>query len=55
MQKIPVKVDENPSQSFMAQIPYGTLDIAITRIIHMKEYTAFETTELVGHFPLFHL
>lgn len=44
MQRISVEVDEDPSQSFMAQILYGTLDIAITHIIHMKDYTTFEAT-----------
>lgn len=54
MQRIPVEVDEDPSQSFMAQILYGTPNIAITHIIHMKDYTTFEATELVGRLPLFH-
>lgn len=54
MQRIPVEVDEDPSQSFMTQILYGTPDIAITHIIRMKDYTTFEATELVSRLPLFH-
>ena len=54
MQWILIEVDEDPNQSFMTRLPYGTTDTVITRIIHMKDYTTFETMEVVSHFPLFH-
>ncbi|KAL6323622.1 hypothetical protein AAG906_039216 [Vitis piasezkii] len=47
MLRIQIEVDGYPSQSFMAQLSYGTLDIAIAHIIHMKNYTTFETVEMV--------
>lgn len=47
MQRIPVKVDENSIQSFMAWLSYGTLDAAIAHILHIKDYTTFETTKVV--------
>ena len=55
MQGILIEMDENSNQSFMARVPYGTPDTVIARIIHMKDYTAFETTEMVSHSFLFHL
>ena len=54
-QRISIEVEENPNQSFMAWISYGTPDIAITRIIHLKYYTTFETAKVVGRLPLFRL
>ena len=54
-QVILVKVEENPSQFFMARFLYYTLDTAIARIIHMKDYFVFKTTEVVGHLPPLHL
>ena len=55
MQGILIEMDENSNQSFMARVPYGTPDTVIARIIHMKDYTTFETTEMVSHSFLFHL
>ncbi|KAL6334515.1 hypothetical protein AAG906_018004 [Vitis piasezkii] len=46
MQRIPIKVDEDPNQSFIARLPYGTPNTTIARIIHMKDYTAFEIAEV---------
>ena len=40
MQWIPVEVDEDPNQSFIARLPYGTPYTTIAYIIHMKDYTA---------------
>ena len=37
------------------QLPYCTLDTAIARILHMQDYTTFETAEVVGHLPFFRL
>ena len=34
-QRIPIEIEENPSRSFMAQLSYSTVDIAIARILHM--------------------
>lgn len=31
----------------MAWLSYGTLDAAIARILHIKDYTTFETTKVV--------
>nr|CAN69098.1 hypothetical protein VITISV_025440 [Vitis vinifera] len=45
-QRILVEVDDL-NQSFMVRLLYGTLDIAIVRIIHMKDYTTFEIVEMV--------
>ena len=55
IQRIPIEVDEDPSQSFMTRLLYGITDIVIAHIIHMKDYTAFETTKVVSHPYLFHL
>ena len=55
MQRIPIKVDEDPNQSFMARLPYGTPNTTIACIIHMKDYTAFEIAEVVSRPPLFYL
>ena len=55
MQGILIEMNENSNQSFMARVPYGTPDTVIARIIHMKDYTTFETTEMVSHSFLFHL
>ncbi|KAL6316315.1 hypothetical protein AAG906_017948 [Vitis piasezkii] len=41
------KVDENPNQSFMSRLPYGTPDTAITHIIYLKDYTTFKTMEVL--------
>ena len=54
-QRIPIEVDEDPNQSFMTRLPYGSPNTAIGTIIHMKDYTTFKTTEVVGHLHLFHL
>ena len=54
-QWIPIEMDEDPSQSFMTRLLYGITDIVIAHIIHMKDYTAFETTKVVSHPYLFHL
>ncbi|RVW37496.1 hypothetical protein CK203_113227 [Vitis vinifera] len=45
--RILVKVDENPNQSFMSRLPYGTPDTAITHIIYLKDYTTFKTMEVL--------
>ena len=54
-QQIPVEIDKNPSQSFMTRLLYGTPDTAITHILHIQDYIAFETTEVVGLLPFFRL
>ncbi|KAJ9687051.1 hypothetical protein PVL29_015775 [Vitis rotundifolia] len=54
-QQILVEVDDNLNQSFMVRLPYDTSNTAIAHIIHMKDYTTFETMEVVGHPPLFYL
>ena len=54
-QRIPIEVDEDPSQYFMAWLLYGIADIAIAHIIHMQDYIAFETTKVVSHPYLCHL
>ncbi|KAL6350513.1 hypothetical protein AAG906_019160 [Vitis piasezkii] len=46
-QRIPIEVDEDPNQSFMTRLPYGSPNTAIGTIIHMKDYTTFKTTEVV--------
>lgn len=51
-QRIPFEIDDYLSRFFMAQLLYGTLDIAIACIIHMQDYTAFETT-IVRNLPIF--
>ena len=52
-QQITVEIDENSSQYFMTLLPYNTLDTVIARILHMKDYTTFETTKMVGCLILF--
>ena len=54
-QRIPVEVDEDPSQSFMARLLYDTPNTTIVCILYMQDYTTFETTEMVGHLILFRL
>ena len=34
-QRIPIEIEENPSRSFMAQLSYSTVDIAIAHILHI--------------------
>lgn len=41
-QRIPIEVDEDPNQSFMTRLPYGSPNTAIGTIIHMKDYTTFK-------------
>ena len=53
IQRIPIEVDEDPSQSFMAQFPYGTLDTTVAHIIHMKDYTTFETAKVISRLFFF--
>ena len=55
IQRIPIEVDEDPSQSFMAQFPYGTLDTTVAHIIHMKDYTTFETAKVISRLFFFSL
>ena len=52
-QRILIKIDDNLNWSFMTQIPYGTPDTAIARIIHRQDYTDFETAKVVSHLPIF--
>ena len=54
-QRILVEVDDNPSRSYMARLPYDTLDTSIACIFHMQGYIAFKRTEVVSCLPLFHL
>ena len=54
-QWIPVEMDEDPNRSFMVQFLHHTSNIVIARILHMNDYTAFETTEVVCHPLFFHL
>lgn len=54
-QQILVEIDKNPSQSFMTRLLYDTPDTAITHILHLQDYVAFETTEVVGLLPYFRL
>lgn len=54
-QQIPVEIDKNPSQSFMTQLLYSTPNTAITHILHIQDYIAFETTEVVGLLLFFRL
>ncbi|KAJ9687146.1 hypothetical protein PVL29_015842 [Vitis rotundifolia] len=53
--QILVEVDENPSQSFMARLPYSTPNTTIVYILHMKNYTAIESKKMVGRLLLFRL
>ena len=41
-------MDKDLNWSFRAQLSYNTPDTTIARIMHMNDYTAFETMELVG-------
>ena len=50
-QRIPVEIESNLNQSFIAWLPFGTLDTTISRIMPMQDYTTFETTEVVSRFP----
>ena len=50
-QQIPVEIESNLNQPFIARLPFGTLDTAISRIMPMQDYTAFETMEVVSRFP----
>nr|CAN60233.1 hypothetical protein VITISV_016497 [Vitis vinifera] len=45
-EQITVEIDENSSQYFMTLLPYNTLDTVIACILHMKDYTTFETTKM---------
>ncbi|KAJ9687455.1 hypothetical protein PVL29_016086 [Vitis rotundifolia] len=47
MQRIPVKVDENSIQSFMAWLSCGTPNVTIAYIFHAKDYIAFEIVKVV--------
>ena len=50
-QRIPVKIESNLNQSFVARLPFRTLNTTISRIMPMQDYTTFETTEVVSRFP----
>ena len=41
-QRIPIEIDNDPNQSFTARLPYSTSGTAISRIMPMQDYTAFE-------------
>ena len=48
-QQIPIEIDNDPSRYFMAWLLYGTPNTAISHIIPMQDYKAFETTKMVSH------
>ena len=50
-QRIPIEIESNPNQSFMARLPFGTLDTIISRIMCMQDYTTFEMAKVVSYFP----
>lgn len=55
MQRILVEMDKDPNQSFMVRFPHDTSNTAISHIMNMNDYTAFETSKMVGHPLFFHL
>ena len=50
-QWISIEIANNLDRSFTACLSYGTLDTTISHIMPMRDYTAFETVEVVGRSP----
>ena len=51
-QWVSVDLGGNPSISFVAQLPFGTLKFVVSRISPMQDCTTVETVEVVSLAPL---
>lgn len=49
---VPIEIENNQIQTFVAQLPFGTPDTIVSHILPMQDYIPFETTEVVSRFPL---
>lgn len=50
LKRIPMDVTVDPQQNFMAHVPHGTTEETIEAIMHLKDYTTMQTTEMVQFF-----
>ena len=55
IQRIPVEIDNDLDRFFTVRLSYNTSDTTISRIMPMRDYTAFEMIDVVSRSPFLFL
>lgn len=50
--RVSMDLESDPNLSFATRLPFGTSNTIVSCILPKQDYIAFETAEVVSHFPL---